>query len=245
MLFTVLALLIGAASSAATPARAEQPDATRPTPEGRAASAVRTLRVTGEGRTLVSPDLALVTLGVVAVDPSLAKATQDANERARRIRTAITQAGVAGADVQTSRYDVEVERRIADRGESPPRITGYRVSNEIRVKVRDLAHLGSILDRVVGAGANEVQGLAFAKEDTSAEQARALASGVRSARAKAEEMARAAGVSLGELVELSEGVRGPRPIQFPMRSMADAAGVPVSPGQLEIEAQVEAVYAIH
>jgi uncharacterized protein len=203
----------------------------------------RTLRVTGEGRAHAVPDVAIVTIGVVAFDPSLAKATRDADARARRVQAVVKEAGVAAPDVQTSRYDVEIERR-ADRPDAEPRVVGYRVVNELRVKVRDLPALGALLDRVVAAGANEVQGLAFAKDDTTAEQARALAAAIRAARAKAEEMARAGGVRLGELLELSEGVRGSPGPFVPMRTMAKSSGVAVQPGEVEVEAQVEAVYAI-
>jgi uncharacterized protein len=205
----------------------------------------RSLRVLGEGRAHAAPDVAIATIGVVATDPLLAKATRDADARARKVQAVVAAAGVAPADVQTSRYDVDIERR-ADRPDEAPRVVGYRVVNELRVKVRDLAALGGLLDRVVAAGANEVQGLQFAKDDTTAEQGRALAAAVRAARAKAEEMARAAGLRLGEIVELSEGVRSaPGPIG-PLRamSMGKASGVAVQSGDVEVEAQVEAVFAL-
>ncbi|MFL5272577.1 MAG: SIMPL domain-containing protein [Anaeromyxobacteraceae bacterium] len=205
----------------------------------------RALRVIGEGRSHAAPDVAIATVGVVATDASLAKATRDADARAKKVQAVVAAAGVAPADVQTSRYDVDIERR-ADRPDEAPRVVGYRVVNELRVKVRDLAALGGLLDKVVAAGANEVQGLQFAKEDTTAEQGRALAAAVRAARAKAEEMARAAGLRLGELLELSEGVRSsPGPI-VPMRamSMAKSSGVAVQSGEIEIDAQVEAVFAL-
>jgi uncharacterized protein len=205
----------------------------------------RAVRVVGEGRAHAVPDVAIVTVGVVATDPSLAKATRDADARARKVQAVVAAAGVAPADFQTSRYDVDIERR-ADRPDEGPRVVGYRVVNELRVKVRDLAALGGLLDRVVAAGANEVQGLQFTKEDTTAEQGRALAAAVRAAHAKADEMARAAGLRLGELVELSEGVRAsPGPI-VPMRamSMAKSSGVAVQSGEIEVDAQVEAVFAL-
>jgi uncharacterized protein YggE len=208
------------------------------------AAASRTLRVIGDGRAYAAPDVALATVGVVAIDASLAVAARSANERARRVQEVVAKSGVAPADVQTSRYDVEIERR-AEKPEEAPRVVGYRVVNEVRVKVRDLAALGALLDRVVAAGANEVQGVAFAKDDPTPEQGRALAAAVHAARAKAQEMARAAGVQLGDLVELTEGVRtSPGPIVPMVRATAAQGGAAVQSGQLEIDAQVEAVFAI-
>jgi uncharacterized protein YggE len=111
------------------------------------------------------------------------------------------------------------------------------------VKVRDLAQLGPLLDRATAAGANEVEGLSLQKDDTAPEEARALAAAVRAARAKAEELARAAGLRLGEVLELSEGGRAPGPI--PVRAMAmRGAGVPVAEGQIEVSAEVEMVFAV-
>jgi len=184
-----------------------------------------------------------VTFAAVAVDPSLAKATRDAGERARRLLDAVASAGIPAADVQTSRYDVQVERSSPSSTE-PPRIRGYRVTNAISVKVRDLTRLGALLDRAVAAGANEVDGPAFARADPAPEEARALAAAVRAARAKAEEMARAAGVQLGELLELRES-RGWQPGPFPAVRMASAAAeVPVAAGQLTFESRVELVFVV-
>jgi uncharacterized protein len=209
------------------------------------APAQRTLRVSGEGRASAAPDVAIATVGVVALDPSLAAATREANERARRVHDVVQKAGIAPRDVQTSRYEVELERR-ADKPDEAPRVVGYRVVNELRVKVRDLAALGPLLDRLVAAGANAVQGLAFARDDVAPEQARALADAVRSARAKAEEMARAAGVRLGDLLELSEGGRvAPGPIPLRRMAAAEASGPAIESGQIEVTAEVDAVYAIH
>jgi len=204
----------------------------------------RTLHVSGEGRAFAAPDLAVFTVAVTALDPSLARATRDASERARKLLDALSTAGVASADRQTVRFDVQIERNQPKPG-NPPRITGYRVTNAIAVKVRDLAKLGPVLDGALAAGANEAESLALTRADPSAERASALADAVKAARAKAEVMAKAAGLRLGQILELSEGARGgPSPV--PMRaSFADRAeGVPTAEGQLEVEAQVELTFAV-
>lgn len=232
MLAAALALSLAAAPAPAAPA----PPVDRPT------AAPRTVRVTGEGRVAVPPDLATVTFAAVAVDPSLSKATRDANDRARRLLDAVAAAGVPAADVQTSRYEVQVERG-AERPQDPPRIRGYRVANAVTVRLRALDRLGALLDRAVAAGANEVEGPAFSRADPAPEEARALAAAVRAARAKAEELARAAGVRLGAVLELREGGAGPGPIPR-VRALAAGAEVPFSPGLLTVERSVELVFAL-
>ena len=118
------------------------------------------------------------------------------------------------------------------------------MTNAIAVKVRDLAKLGTVLDRALAAGANEVESLALTRADPSPERASALASAVRAARAKAEVMAQAAGLPLGQVLELSEGARGPSPIPLRAGLVAQSAGVPIAEGQLEVEAQVELTFAV-
>lgn len=245
-----LALAFSLALAAATltlarPAHAEGPPA-RPAPSPAGGAGPRTLRVTGEGRASAVPDTAVVTFGVTAVNGSLAAATREATDRARRLSD-VLRTVVAPADLQTARYDVQIEYAQSSRpSDAPPRITGYRVSNDLGARVRDLSKLGGLLDRAVAAGANEIRGLAFLKDDTSPEQARALVAAVKAARAKAEEMARAAGVRLGELVDLSEGARGPGPVPVGrMMAMSVANEVPVEAGQVEVAAHVEAIFAVH
>lgn len=203
----------------------------------------RTIRVGGEGRASAAPDVAVVSVGVEAIGKSLARTRSDADARMRQIVAVVKGAGVDPKDVQTVRFDVQIERPWKD-GQPGP-VTGYRVSNLARVKVRDLARLGELLDKVGAAGSNAIQGLAFEKAHTVAEEARALEDAVRKARAKAEALAKAAGAVLGELQSITESVQ--RPIPRPMRAEAaldQRSGAPVEAGEIEVRAVVELVFAI-
>lgn len=203
----------------------------------------RSIRVSGEGRARAAPDVAVVSVGVEAIGKSLARTRADADARMQAVLAAVKGAGVAPKDVQTLRYDVQIERPWKD-GEPGP-ITGYHVSNLAQVKVRDLARLGDLLDKVAAAGSNAIQGLAFEKEDTAPEAARALADAVREARAKAEALAKAAGVALGEVQSVGESVQRPGPIPVRMMAMeAKRAGAPVETGEVELTATVELVFGI-
>ncbi|WP_248341604.1 SIMPL domain-containing protein [Anaeromyxobacter paludicola] len=224
----LLSLLVVAA---AHPARAADPT---PPPS---------LSVAGEGRATAAPDVAVLALGAEVVGPSLAGATREANGRMARVLEALTANGVAKKDVQTSRYEVGLERRPDPHGGLGP-ISGYRVRSAFKVTVRELARTGAVLDAALAAGANDVQGITFEKEDSAPERLRALAAAVASGRAKAETLARAAGRKLGPLLQLSEGgvASPPWPLAtLRARSMGKAS---VEPGELQFTAEVELVFAL-
>jgi len=205
----------------------------------------RTLHVSGEGRAFTAPDVALVTVGVEVEHEALARATADAAARMKGVLAALEKAGIASKDVRTVRYDVQVKRRpekLSGPGGEP---SGYRVANQVQVTVRDLGKVGAILDQVVAAGANEVSGLSFDKEDPSGERSRALESAVADARAKASVLARAAGATLGEVLQVTEGGRGPMPMLRQGLVATRASGeVPIAGGQLEIAASVDVTFAL-
>jgi uncharacterized protein len=232
-LFVPLALVFQAGCAA--------PAATRFHSPGPGFPAAGTIQVTGQGRASAAPDSARVSIGVEAFAKTLAAASEQANGDMERVLSVIRAAGVAQEDVRTTHYDVSVERRHTERGPEPEP-TGFRVSTSAEVRVRDLARLGAILDRVVAAGSNQVQGLQLEKADPTPAQAQALADAYADARAKATELARAAKVKLGEIVTVAESSGFSPPI--PLRMEALRAAAPVATGQLEFTAQVIATFAI-
>jgi uncharacterized protein YggE len=205
----------------------------------------RVISVSAVGRVTVRPDTALVQVGAEARAPVLADATADVDRRMREVLARVKALGVADADIATVVYSIEplVTQRP---GEDATHITGYRASNVAQVRIRDLAAVGRVLDAAVNAGANTLPSLQFVVDDRSRPESRARALAVRAAAAKASEMAAAAGVRLGDLVLLSEGGGGPRPVmqgRYTLASSLSAPG-PAEPGQLEIEVAVEAQYLI-
>jgi hypothetical protein len=204
----------------------------------------RMLRVSGEGRVTVRPDVAIVLAGVEATGKTLAPTVADASAKMRRMLDALAKVGVAEKDVQTTRHDVQVERPWVDG--KPREITGYTVVDEVRVTVRDLAKLGQVLERVVVAGSNSLRGLTFERDDPAPERQQALARAVAAAGGKAEAMAKAAGVALGEVVAIDEsGAAPPIPLmKHRAGALVASDGVPVTPGELEISASVSVTYAI-
>jgi uncharacterized protein len=197
--------------------------------------------VSGQGRATAAPDSARVWIGVEAFAKSLARASEQANEDMGRVLSVLRAAGVAPEDIRTTRYDVLVERRQDQRGPEPEPI-GFRVSTSAEVRIRDLGQLGTILDRVVAAGSNQIHGLNLEKADPTLAQAQALAAAYADARAKATELARAAKIKLGEIVSVAESSGFSPPIPLRMETMRAAA--PVATGELEFTAQVTATFAI-
>lgn len=211
-----------------------------------AEEAPRRLVVTGNGEASGRPDLARISTGVV-VQADTASAALAENTRAMSaVLDQLAASGVAEADVQTSQFAVTPLYERVERAQQsqPPRIVGYQVSNQVTVQVRDLDRLGATLDALVGAGANQLNGLSFEIADPKPllEQARDAA--VADARAKAERYATAAGVTLGRVLSIEEGgVHVPRPMMRAAEAMA-ASAVPIAPGESEISASVTMVFAI-
>jgi len=235
----------GGALAAALAVLLATPGPARAAPASTAEGAPRTIRVTGEGRVSVSPDVARFSVGVDALAKTLAAASAEAGQRMRAALDALQKEGVASKDVRTTRYDVSIERPWKDGKPGP--ITGYRVSNAAEVKVRDLARLGAILDRVTAAGSNAIGSLRMERDDPTPERLQALAAAYQAARAKAEALAKAAGVQLGEVLSVSEAAAAvPRPVPMAVMRAAPAADadVPIAEGEIVYAAQVDATFAV-
>jgi len=203
-------------------------------------SAERSITVLGQGRVAVAPDVARASIGVETSAPTVAEATRQNAERMAAVVAWLKQMGVAERDIQTAGYSI-------DRGPQEPGVTlagGYRASNMVRVTIRDLSRVGSILDGVVQAGANQVFGVAFGLDEPAAAVAQVRATAVADARARAEDLARLANLSLGPVLALSEGATGPQPVAEAAGGAGGAVEPPISPGETEVSVQVQVTYAI-
>lgn len=234
-------LILAAGSGIAAPAE----------PEGTPAShllrpMIHTITVIGEGRATAKPDVAMAMVGVETIGKTLAEANDRNNAKMEGLVKTLKASGIADKDIQTTNYSVVPERKY-NRDTGPGEITSFRVSNQVRVKFRDLKKIGATLDQLVKDGANTVQSIAFEADDPTPIRARASAAAVSAARVKAEEIAKAGGVKLGEVVQISEVIGGePRPMAMMAAPMAARApgSVPVEQGELEFTAHLQVVYAI-
>lgn len=188
------------------------------------------------------PDLAAVSFGVVTEDPDAARSAQANATTTNAVINAITAFGIPRKDIETIQYSISP---IIDYKPNPPVTTGYRVSNTVRVKIRDLSKIGSLIDVAVKAGANNVQGVDFSIENPEPLRFKALTKAISLARRKAQLMAADLGVKLGRVISASESVGvQPRPYIGPMYARAEAAPTPIIPGDVEISATASITYSI-
>ncbi len=212
-----------------------------------AAGPARTISVSGIGEAQGIPNIATVQVGVEIFAETAAEATGENERFISAVLETLKDAGIEEKDVQTTNYNMWVEQRYGDNG--PIGIAGYRVSNQVNVVVRDVDKLGDVLAAVTDAGANNIFGINFGVEDTTALQDEARANAMENAREKAQQLADMSGVTLGKVISVSEGsVGGGVPMPMMEMAMAEAAmdggTVSVSPGQLSYNSSVSVVFAI-
>ncbi len=211
--------------------------------------------VTGEGRVSVEPDLAVVNVGVESQAETVAQARADAAEAMSNVVQAVKGRGLTDADIQTTSFEIrpqyqyqEIER---DGGRVERRVlVGYIVRNSAAIDIRDLDAIGPIVDDVAAAGGDltRINGINFTVEDTKPfmEELRGMA--FQEATSKAEHFADLAGVTLGELLSISEGGAAPAPLRADAGVMMEAAAMsrttPISAGGAELRLTVSALFGI-
>lgn len=238
-----LSLVLSGCAGAAL-AQAETPTAA-PVVAG-PATQPRTLTVNGSGKVYLTPDIAYITIGVHTEDASAITAVSNNNEQAGSVIAALKGMGVAEKDIQTTNFNIYPQQEYDQNGK-PTGAIKYVVDNSVYVTVRDIAKIGDVLDGVVKAGANTISGIQFDVADKTTALSEARKAAVSDAQARAEELAAAAGLTLGPIQTISEYTSGgPQPmydrVAAPMASAA--ASVPVQPGQMLLTMEVNLVYEI-
>ncbi len=200
--------------------------------------------VNGTGEASAAPDTGHLAAGVVSEAETAGDAVRANSAAMQRVLDALDAAGIAKKDVRTERFQVHpvyAEPMAAPRGRPP--IAGYRVSNQVTVRVRELDKVGAVLDQLVAAGANEIGGISFSVGDPTPLLDEARKRALADARRKAELYAASAGVGLGRLLELSED-GGDMPGPMPRMARMSAESVPIATGELELSVTLRARYAI-
>lgn len=204
------------------------------------------ISVSGQGKTTVVPDVAVLRLGVEARAQSVAEAMEQATKAMDDVVVELKASGVAEKDTTTVRFNIAQERRY-DQGRE--RIVGYTVQNRVSAKVRKVQDSGKILERAVTAGGDliRVESVSFTLDDPTKlhEELRKLA--MADAKTKAEQLAKLAGVQLGEAVYVQEGGPAALPVPYPNLRLglgSEAAAPFITPGETEAQLQIQVVYAI-
>jgi uncharacterized protein YggE len=204
------------------------------------------ITVSGEGTISVPPDLALVDGGVTS-EAKTAREASDANNSAMgKVLLALKNAGIDDKDLQTSRLSLMPQYAQQNRQNGGPNvITGYRASSRVTVRVRDVKKVAATIDTLVTSGANEVGGINFVVTKASELLDEARTQAVADARRKAELYAKAAGVTLGTPISISEDGSNPPPAPMMLRkAAADFASAPVAQGEEVLRVNVSVSWEI-
>src|SRR5581483_1005542 len=164
-----------------------------------------TITVTGEADVHAEPDMATVTVGVTSVASTADEAMGTVSQQLAAVIAGAKALGIESRDIQTTGLSLQpVYRQRGPNDDTPPQIQAYRASNNVSIIVRDLSMASSVLDSAINNGANVIGGISFGLSDTDAWRRQALTLATQNARAKAEAIAVAEGVRLGELLSVTE-----------------------------------------
>lgn len=198
------------------------------------------LVVTSHAETKITPDRATVHISVQTRAANAAAAASDNAQIQQRVFAALRALGIRDEHLSTTGYNVHPEYRHEPNRE--PRVVGYVVTNTVIAELQRVDLVGRVLDAALGAGANLISGLHFFASNTEAARRQALARAIEIARLDADVMARAAGGTLGPLLEASVGAfmrPPPRPVMLQARALgAEVADTPVSPGTQTVAVDV-------
>ena len=208
--------------------------------------AVRTLSVSGNGQANLAPDIAYIYVGVHTENPTAAEAVADNTTQTQTVIQAIKDFGIDVKDIRTTNFSIYPQDKYDPQSGTPTGDKTYVVDNTVYVTVRKLDQLGDLLDTVVKAGANTVNSVQFDVADKAEALKQARADAVKDAEAQAKSLAEAASLSLGEIQSISfldsqpifDGKGGGGAMA------AEAAAVPIQPGQLTFTVTVNISYAL-
>jgi uncharacterized protein YggE len=210
------------------------------------------LSVSADGRSTRAPDLAVFSAGVTSQAKSASAALAANSADMNRVIAALKQAGIADKDIQTSNlslnpvYGQPVVRPDGQMVQEP-QIIGYQASNTVTVRQRDLKQFGRVLDTLVAAGANQINGPSFQVENNDAAMDEARTQAIAKARTRAALYAKAAGLRVVRILSIAEGGGySPQPqVMFAKAAMMDgAAPTPVAAGEVEMSVSVSVQFEL-
>jgi hypothetical protein len=200
------------------------------------------LDVSATGDVTRVPDIAIISAGVVTKAPTAQAALQQTAARMEKVRAALTAAGVADRDIQTSNISLNPEYRYQEN--QSPQLTGYTASNEVSVRFRNLSNAGKILDALVAQGANQINGPTLTIDNTAAALDEARGKAIAAGRARAEMYARQLGMRVVRLLAVSEnGGDFSQPIMV-TGTLMRAAAPRIDPGEQKLQVNLAMTFEL-
>ena len=226
-LLTICLLTIGSAS-----ALAAQPD-------------VPSISVSANATIEVAPDTAVISFDVNGKGRTAAEATNAAASKMEGVRHNLLGCNILGSDITTTSYTLYPDTDIKGK------ITGYTASNSVRIKLKDVAKLGPVIDKISAAGVDTINNISFSVSSRELYRNRLLAQAVENARQQAAVVANAGGRTLGKLLSanISSYSGGLERSYGNMKLMAaaDRAAAPetsIAAQEITIKASVDTVFAM-
>ncbi len=206
----------------------------------------RTINVTGNAQVILSPDIAYISIGVHTEAATAKDAVASSNTQTQAVIDAIKSQGVDSKDIQTTNFSVYQQTKTGPNGENQG--TFFSTDNTVYVTMRDLTKIGNILDASIASGANSIYGITFdvQKKDAATQAGRDQA--MSDAQAQAEQLAKAAGATLGAVQSITYYGNTPTPIYYDTKAAPAGIGgggsVPISSGQMTLTVSVNVTYAL-
>lgn len=200
------------------------------------------ISITGTASIDATPDLATVNAGVESTAPTARDALTANSQKMNTVFDAIKELGIEDRDVGTSNFNISQNWRHGPEGSKPD---GYRVSNQVTLRLRDVSRVGEVLDALTTAGVNQAGDIQFDVEGADDLLDAARSEAVGKARKRAELYASAAGVTLGKVMSISEGGYNPAPHpQFAAMESRMASAPPIAPGEQKLSVSVTVTWAL-
>lgn len=246
ILILISILLMAALLSSCAPALSAQAQGTQTPSPAPAAANLRTISVDGSGKAYLDPDIAYIYIGVHTEAEDAATAVENNNTQSQKVADALKAMKIDPKDIQTTNFSIYPQQQYDPQGKLQS--TRYAVDNTVYVTLRDLTKLGDVLDSVIAAGANSINGVQFDVADRTKALSDARKAAIQDAQAQAKELASAAGLQLGDIQAISTStLQQPIPMYQGKGGAAveaAAASVPISPGQLVVSVDVSVVYQV-
>jgi uncharacterized protein YggE len=208
---------------------------------------LRTVSVSGSGKAYLDPDIVHIYIGVHTEAEDAGAAVADNNTQSQKVVDTLKNLKIDTKDIQTTNFSIYPQQQYDPQG----KLTGtrYAVDNTVYVTLRDLEQLSDALDAVIAAGANSINGIQFDVADRTKALSDARKAAVADARTQAAELAQAAGLELGDIQNINTANVGYPVPMFEGRGgagavAAEAASVPINPGQLVVSVDVTVVYKL-
>lgn len=198
----------------------------------------RVITMTGRASVGVAPDQVEINLGVTSKAETARDALTLNNANMNTVLKTLKEEGIEEKNIQTSNFSIQPDYEHYRDGRAP-KIRGYRVSNTVRILVKEIDKLGALLDKVVSSGSNQINGIRFlvSKEDELKDEARKSAVAVATRKAKL--YAEAAGVKLGDVIMITESRHGGgHPVPIARTLAKEANAVPIAGGEQQLSVSV-------